>query len=208
MTADGGEIWSAELGCTLVHILGGMVGDFTIEYTIKGHTCNPVHTWSKFGLMVAQDMDPNTPYVFAQASLPGNDDVAVNEKGVKLVTRPERGGAAAPGSGGWAPLEWPLTHKLVRKSDLFTASVSRDSGITYESIAANDKRDNTTLELEDPVVAGFALCGKGSVGGVATATVVRVKINGEISIGVEPSGKLATSWGASKSDRSSTQKLQ
>ena len=194
ITADGGEIWTSEIGCSLVYIVGGLSGDFTVEFTVTGHTCEPVHTWSKFGPMVAQELDPNTPYVFLQASLPSNDKVAVEEKGVKIVTRPDQGGVAAPGSGGWAPLEWPLTHKFVREGDTFTASVSPDGGKNYQSIAVDDKLDNTTLVFTDPVVVGFALCGKGGIGAEAIATVVDIKINGEDAIAVESAGKLVTTW--------------
>ena len=198
VTADGGEIWTSEVGCSLMNLVGGLSGDFTIEFTITGHTCEPVHTWSKFGPMVAQELDPNTPYVFLQASLPSNDTVAVEEKGVKMVTRPEQGGVAAPGSGGWAPLEWPLTHKFVREEDTFTASVSLDGGKNYQSIAVDDKLDNTTLVFTDPVVVGFALCGKGGIGAEAVATVVDIKINGENALAVGPDGKLAATWAGLK----------
>ena len=198
LTAHGGEIWGAELGCTLVYIKGGLSGDFTLEYTITEHTCEPVHTWSKFGAMVAQEVDPNTPYVFVVASLPSNDDAAVNQMGVKIVSRPEQGGEASPGSGGWVPLQWPMTHKLVREGDVFTASLSLDGGKTYESIAFGDKLDNTELKITDPVVVGFALCGKGLVGGTGIATVVDIKINGRKAFAVEPAGKLSTTWAGRK----------
>ena len=198
LTAHGGEIWTSEIGCSLMNLVGGLSGDFTVEFTVTGHTCEPVHTWSKFGIMVAQELDPNTPYVFLQASLPSNDDVAVKEKGVKMVSRPEQGGVAAPGSGGWAPLEWPLTHKFVREVDTFTASVSVDGGKNYESIAVDDKEDNKTLVLTDPIVVGFALCGKGVIDATAIATVVDIKINGENALAVDSAGKLSATWAGLK----------
>lgn len=194
ITADGGEIWTSEIGCSLVYIVGGLSGDFTVEFTVTDHTCEPVHTWSKLGFMVAQELDPNTPYVYLLASLPSNDTVAVEEKGVKMITRPDQGGVAAPGSGGWVPLEWPMTHKLVREGDTFTGSLSLDGGKTYQSIAMGDKLDNTTLVFTDPVVAGFALCGKGTIDAEAIATVVDIKINGENALAVESAGKLVTTW--------------
>ncbi|MFQ6043652.1 MAG: hypothetical protein ACE5PV_22590 [Candidatus Poribacteria bacterium] len=33
-----------------------------------------------------------------------NNATAVNDKGTKLITRPQRGGKAGPGSNGWTPL--------------------------------------------------------------------------------------------------------
>ncbi len=198
VTAHGGEIWSEGLGCTLVHIKERFSGDFTIEYTITDHICEPVHTWSKFGAFIAQEITPETPYVFVQASLASNDDVAVNEKGVKITVRPEINGVATPGSGGWVPLQWPMTHKLVREGDIFTASLSLDGGKTYESIAMGDKFDNTTLAFADPVFVGFALCGKGLVGGTAVATVVDIKVNGKNALAVKPADKLTTAWGLIK----------
>lgn len=198
LTAHGGEIWSAELGCTLVYIKDRFSGDFTIEYTITEHTCDPVHKWSKFGVMICQEIDPNTPYMFVVASLPSNDEEAVNTLGVKIVSRPEQGGEASPGGGGWVPLEWPMTHKLVREGNLFTASLSLDGGKTYESIAFGDKLDNVEVNLTDPVFMGFALCGKGLVAGTGVATVVDIKIDGKNALAVEPDNDLITTWAGVK----------
>jgi hypothetical protein len=194
ISATGGDIWSGKLGCTLVY-LEGVVGDFTIEYTIEEHTTDPPTTWSKCGAMVAQDIEPDTPYVFLQSTC-SNDPVAVNDKGTKLISRPQRGGAAGPSSNGWTPLKWPVTYKLVREKDLFTASVSFDGGKTYQSIAdpADGKEDHVTLELKDPVILGIAINGHNSGQTTGTATVTDIKINGKNAFAVEPTGKLAVTW--------------
>ena len=108
ITAKGGDIWGNKLGCTLAYIKG-VVGDFTVQYTVEEHTGDPPTTWTKVGVMVAQDIKVDTPYVFL-ASMPSNDKTALNDKGTKLVTRAERGGGAGPGSNGWAPLKLSLIH--------------------------------------------------------------------------------------------------
>lgn len=198
ITATGGDIWSNKLGCTLAYIDGGLSGNFTIEYTIVEHTGEPSTTWTKCGVMVAQAVDPETPFVFL-ASMPSNNDDAVNLKGCKLVTRPEWAGEASPGSDGFAPLQWPVTYKLVREGDLFTASVSFDGGASYQSIAAGDKLDNTTLALDDPVVVGIAINGHNAGATTGTATVVDIKVNGQDVISaVDSAGKLVKTWAALK----------
>ncbi len=196
LSATGGDVWSNKLGCTLVYIDGGLSGDFTIEYTIVEHTGEPPTTWTKCGVMIAEAVDPETPYVFL-ASMPSNEEVALNDKGCKLVTRPEWAGEASPGSNGFAPLQWPVTYKVVREGDLFTASVSFDGGATYESIAvpADEKEDNTTLALPDPVVVGIAINGHNAGATTGTATVVDIKINGQdVLTAVDPNGKMAAKW--------------
>ena len=49
--------------------------------------------------MVAQELDPETPYVFIQSAC-SNDPTALNDKGSKIITRLEKGGAAGPGNNG------------------------------------------------------------------------------------------------------------
>ncbi len=195
ITATGGDIWSNKLGCTLVYIEGGLSGDFTIEYTIEEHTGDPPTTWTKVGIMVAEAVDPETPYVF-MASMPSNEEVALNDKGCKLVTRPEWAGGASPGSNGFAPLTWPVTYKIVREGDLFTASVSFDRGQSYVSVEnpAEDKTDNTTLAIPDPVVVGIAINGHNAGATTGTATVTNFMINGSLVTAVEPVGKMSTTW--------------
>jgi hypothetical protein len=198
ITATGGDIWSNKLGCTLAYIDGGLSGNFTIEYTIVEHTGEPPTTWTKCGVMVAQAVDPETPYVFL-ASMPSNDETALNDKGCKLVTRSEWAGDAGPGSNGFAPLQWPVTYKLVREGELFTASLSFDGGATYQSIAAGDKVDNTTLALDDPVVVGIAIAGHNAGATTGTAEVVDIKVNGQDVISaVDSAGKLVRTWAALK----------
>ena len=194
ITAKGGDIWGNKLGCTLVY-LDGVVGDFTIEYTIEEHTADPPTTWSKCGAMVAQDIEPDTPYVFL-ASMPSNDPTALNDKGCKIISRPERGGDAGPGSDGFAPLKWPVTYKLVREGDLFTASVSFDRGATWQSIAApeHDKTDNQTVAFKDPVILGIAINGHNNGQSTGKAKVTNIKIIGGGVTSVEPTEKLSTTW--------------
>ena len=200
ISSTGGDLWSNKLGITLAYIDGGISGDFTIQYTIEKHTSDPSATWSKCGVIVMQALDPDTPYVFLQSTC-SNNDVAVNDKGTKFITRPQYGGEAGPGSNGWAPLRWPVTYKVVREGDLFTASVSFDRGKTFESIAnpAEGKEDNTTLELEDPVILGIAASGdEDGITITTTATVTDVFINGINAFAVEPASKLVTTWSALK----------
>ncbi len=199
ITSTGGDIWSEKVGCTLVYLDGGWTGDFTIEYTIEEHTAEPPLTWSKCGVMVAQTLDPQTAYVFIQ-SAPSNEDAARNNKGAKIITRPDYGGTAAPGSDGWAPLEWPVTYRMTREGDLFSVWVSIDGGKTFETIenpiADPPKETTSTLALTDPVVLGFALNGNEANGAISTATakIVNIKINGENAYAVDVVGKLATTW--------------
>ena len=54
--------------------------------------------------MVAQDIKADTPYIFL-AYMPSNNGTALKDKGTKLVTHAEKGGAAGLGSNGWAPLK-------------------------------------------------------------------------------------------------------
>ena len=149
--------------------------------------------------MIAEAIDPETPFVFL-ASMPSNEEVALTLKGCKLATRPEWAGDASPGSDGFAPLQWPVTYKVVRQGDLFTASVSFDGGATYQSVAnpAAEKLDNTTLALPDPVVVGIAINGHNAGATTGTAKVVDIKINGVDAFGevsaVKPAGKLVTTW--------------
>jgi len=203
ITAKGGDIWSNLLGCTLVYI-PGVVGDFTIEYTIEEHTGDPPTTWTKCGVMVAQDTEPDTPYVFL-ASMPSNEEVALNDKGCKLVTRAERGGDASPGSNGWAPLQWPVTYKMVREGDLFTCSLSFDGGATWQSVADpdDDKEDNTTVAFAEPVVVGIAINGHNAGQTTGTARIGNVKITGGgvvpiVPDPVEPVGKVSITWATVK----------
>jgi len=198
ITATGGDIWGNLLGCTLAYI-PGVVGDFTIEYTIEEHTGDPPTTWTKVGAMVAQDIELDTPYVF-MASMPSNDETALNDKGCKLVSRPERGGDAGPGSNGFAPLQWPVTYKMVREGDLFTCSLSFDGGATWQSVENPDegKTDNATVEFTDPVVLGIAIAGHNAGATTGTATVTDIKISGGGVTPVEPAGKLSTTWATLK----------
>ena len=193
ISATGGDIWGNKLGCTLAYIEGGLSGDFTIEYTIEEHTGDPPTTWTKCGVMIAEAIDPETPYVF-MASMSSNDATALNDKGCKIVSRPEWGGDAGPGSNGFAPLEWPVTYKVTREGDLFTASVSFDGGQNYESIAAGDKLDNVELALPDPVVVGIAINGHNAGVTTGTAKVIDIKIDGVNTFAVDSAGKLATTW--------------
>lgn len=80
--ATGGDIWGAKLGCTYVHLKKPVRGDFTIVYTIEEHTTEPATTWSKCGVKVAQELDPETPYVFIQSAC-SNDPTALRDKGSK-----------------------------------------------------------------------------------------------------------------------------
>jgi hypothetical protein len=200
ISSTGGDLWSNKLGITLAYIDGGISGDFTIQYTIEEHTSEPSAVWSKCGVIVMQDIDPDAPYVFLQSTC-SNNDTAVNDKGTKWITRPQYGGEAGPSSNGWAPLKWPVTYKVVREGDLFTASVSLDGGKTFESIAdpGDGKEDNTTLELEDPVILGIAASGdEDGLTITTTATVTDIFINGVNAFAVEPASKLATTWSALK----------
>lgn len=198
LSATGGDIWGNMLGCTLVYI-DGITGDFTIEYTIEEHTGEPPTTWTKVGAMVAQDTEPDTPYVFL-ASMPSNEPTALNDKGCKIVSRPERGGDAGPGSDGFAPLQWPVTYELVREGDVFTGSVSFDGGTTWQSIAApeHDKTDNSTVEFAESVVLGIAINGHNSGQTTGTATVTNISITGGGVTAVEPAEKLSTTWATLK----------
>ncbi|HIE26853.1 TPA: hypothetical protein EYP66_06165 [Candidatus Poribacteria bacterium] len=198
VTAKGGDIWGNLLGCTLVYI-PGVAGDFTIQYTVEEHTGDPPTTWTKVGAMVAQDIEPDTPYVFL-ASMPSNDPTALNDKGCKIISRPERGGGAGPGSDGFAPLQWPVTYKLVREGDLFTGSLSFDGGKTWQSIAApeHDKTDNQTVVFEDPVILGIAINGHNAGQTTGTAKITNIKITGGGVTPVEPAGKASTTWAAVK----------
>jgi hypothetical protein len=196
ISATCGDIWSNKLGCTLAYIEGGWKGDFTIEYTIEKHTTDPPTTWSKCGVMIAQEIDPETPYVFLQSTC-SNDPTAVNDKGTKIITRPTRGGDAAPGSNGWTPLKWPVTYKVTREGDLFTAWVKPAGAKDFVSVEnkAEGKEGTSTLALEDPVVLGIAINGHNPGGGTTgTAKVVDIKINGKYVFAVEPADKLATTW--------------
>lgn len=200
ISSTGGDLWGNNLGITLAYVDEGIYGDFTIQYTIVEHTSDPSAVWSKCGVMIMQDLEPDTPYVFLQSTC-SNNDVALNDKGTKFITRPQRGGAAGPGSNGWAPLEWPVTYKVVREGDVFTASVSFDGGKTLESIAnpAEGKEDNTTVELEDPVILGIAASGDEDGAPITTtATVIDILINGVNTFAVEPDSKLVTTWSALK----------
>lgn len=194
ISSTGGDLWSNQLGITLAYVK--ISGDFTMRYTIEEQTTEPSAVWGKCGAIVMQDLEPDSPYMFIQSTC-SNNDVAVNDKGTKIITRPQRGGEAGPGSNGWAPLTWPVTYKLVREGDLFTASVSLDRGKTFESIAnpAEGKEDNTTLALEDPVILGIAASGdEDGMPITTTATVTNVFINGINAFAVEPGSKLTTTW--------------
>jgi hypothetical protein len=195
ISATGGDVWSNKLGCTLAYIDGGWEGDFTIEYTIEEHTSAPATTWSKCGVMIAQDLDPETPYVFLQ-STSSNDPTAVNDKGTKIITRTDRGGGAGPGSNGWTPLKWPVTYKVTREDHLFTAWVKPAGAKDFVSVEdqADGKAGDSTLALQDPVVLGIAINGHNSGGSTGTAKVVNIRINGENVFAVESTGKLATKW--------------
>ncbi len=203
ITATGGDIWGGKLGCTLVYLTDPWTGDFTIEYTIEEHTAEPPVTWSKGGIMIAQEIDPETAYVFVQSTT-SNNETALNDKGTKIITRAERGGDASPGSNGLTPLQWPVTYKIVRTGDLFTVSVSFDGGSTYQSVAVPDegKEDNTTVVFQDPVFIGFALNGniENDIASTATAKIVDIKINGGLITAVEPGGKITSTWAELKTD--------
>jgi len=195
--ATGGDIWGAKLGCTYVHLKKPIRGDFTIVYTIEEHTTEPATTWSKCGVMVAQELDPETPYVFIQSAC-SNDPTALNDKGSKIITRLEKGGAAGPGSNGWTKLKWPVTYKFVRKKDKFTASVSFDRGKTFKSIAAGDKKDVSSIVFTDPVYVGIAINGHNGGATTGTAKVIDIFLNDQDTFPVELVGKLGSVWGQIK----------
>lgn len=201
ISTKGGDLWSGNLGITLVYIEGGISGDFTIQYTIEEHITDPSAIWGKCGVIVMQDLEPDSPYVFLMSTC-SNNATALNDKGTKLITRSQRGGEAGPGSNGWTPLKWPVTYKLVREGDLFTASVSFDRGKTFESIAdpADGKEDHTTLELEDPVILGIAASGdEDGIPITTTATITDIFINGKNALAVvKPAGNLESTWGKIK----------
>jgi len=199
ITAVGGEIWHGKLGCMFVHVKGGLSGNFTLEYTVTEHTATPPQDWAKLGILLLRELDQSSPYLFIQGSLPSNTDPG-DARGVRLFSREQPDGDVGTGvSGiGWTPMEWPMTHKLVREGDLFTASISLDGGKTYESITDGANLDNIEFQMDDPVIVGLALCGKGNDGITATATIVDIKIDGKDAMAVKPSGKLTTAWGAIK----------
>jgi len=204
LTVEGGEIWDGELGCTFVHVKGGLSGDFTVEYTITEHTTfeDTPGNWSKCGLLLLRELDPSTAYLFMQASLPSNrPDPSF---GARLIGRKTPGVNVEihAGGTGWLPLEWPMTHKMVREGDVFTASISLDGGKTYESIDDGvGSLDNVEFAFENPMIVGFALSGNLHDGKLvkATATVVDILINGANALAVQPAGKLATQWAHLKS---------
>ncbi len=194
VTADGGEIWDAKLGATIALIKGGLSGDFTLEYTITEHTNEPPHQWSKFGVLLLTELDPESAYFYVQASLASNRLDPTN--GARIIGRDAPGINVNIGRAGtgWLPLEWPMTHKLVREGDVFTASISMDGGKTYESLDNGlGSLDNVEFAFDDPIVIGFALCGKGD-NGHATATAVDIMINGKNAMAVRSAGKLLTTW--------------
>ena len=193
ISATGGDIWSNKLGCTYAHLKDPVKGDFTIMYTIEEHTTDPATTWSKCGVMIAQELDATTPYVFIQSAC-SNHPEALNDKGTKIITRPDKGGAAGPGSNGWTKLKWPVTYKFVRKCDKFTASVSFDRGNNFESIAALDKLDNSEIVFNDPVYVGIAINGHNAGQTTGTVTVTDIFLDGQDTFAVEAAGKLATTW--------------
>lgn len=193
LTAVGGEIYSGKLGCIFVHVKGGLSGDFTFEYTITEHTATPPQDWAKLGILLLKELDPSSPYVFIQASLPSNSDPG-DVRGVRIFGRSQPDGDAVPGGKGWTPMQWPMTHKLVRKGDMFTASISLDGGKTYESIADGANLDNIEFQFDDPMIVGLALCGKGNFGVTATATVTDIRINGKNALAVGATGKLTSTW--------------
>ncbi|MCH8296086.1 hypothetical protein IH992_33835, partial [Candidatus Poribacteria bacterium] len=194
-SATGGDIWSNKLGCTYVHLKDPIKGDFTIVYTIEEHTTDPATTWSKCGVMIAQELDPMTPYIFIQSTC-SNHPEALNDKGTKIISRPDKGGAAGPGSNGWTKLKWPVTYKFVRKGDKFTASVSFDRGKNFESIEdkPDGKLDNSEVILKDPVYVGIAINGHNAGQTTGTATVTNIFLNDQDTFAVEAGGKLTTTW--------------
>ncbi len=204
LTVEGGEIWNGKLGCTFVHIKGGLSGDFTIEYTITEHFTDDdtPGNWSKLGLLLLRELDPSTAYLFMQASLPSNrPDTSY---GARLIGRrqPSINVEIHAGGTGWLPLEWPMTHKMVREGDVFTASVSLDGGKTYESIDDGvGSLDNVEFAFDDPMIVGFALSGNLHDNKLvkATGTVVDILINGANALAVQPAGKLVTQWAHLKS---------
>ena len=195
--ATGGDIWGGKLGCTLVYMEEKIRGNFDIQYTIEEHTTDPPTTWSKCGVMVCEELDPGTPYVFIQSAC-SNHDTALNDKGTKIITRPTKGGDAGPGSNGWTKLKWPVTYKFVRKGDLFTASVSFDRGKKFQSIEAGDKLDTSKVKLTDPVIVGIAINGHNSGATTGTATVTDIFLDGFDTFAVEAEDKLAVVWGELK----------
>ena len=193
ISATGGDIWGNKLGCTYAHLSELIHADFTYVYTIEEHTTDPATTWSKCGVMVAQELDPTTPYIFVQSTC-SNHPEALNDKGTKIISRPAQGGAAGPGSNGWTKLKWPVTYRFVRKGDKFTASVSFDRGENFESIAALDKLDNAEVIFDDPVYIGIAINGHNAGQTTGTATVTDIFLNDQDTFPVEPAGKLTTTW--------------
>ena len=155
---------------------------------------DPPTTWSKCGVMVAQELDPETPYVFIQSAC-SNDPTALNEKGTKIITRLKKGEGAGPGSNGWTKLKWPVTYKFVRKKDKFTASVSFDRGKTFKSIEAGDKKDFSSIVFDDPVYVGIAINGHNGGATTGTAKVTDILLNNQDTFPVQPVGKLSSVWG-------------
>lgn len=195
ITAAGGEFWDAKLGGTLALFKGGLSGDFTLEYTITDHTNDPPNDWAKFGVMILEELDPEAAFVYVQASLPSNRPGP--DYGARIIGRRVPGDKVDIGRGdtGFLPLTWPMTHKLVRSGDVFTASISMDGGATYESLADGlGSVDNVEFAFADPLIIGFAICGKDSNPGVSTATVVDIKVDGQLVTAVQSEGKLLTTW--------------
>ncbi len=195
MTAAGGEFWDAKLGGTLALFKGGLSGDFTLEYTITDHTNDPPNNWGKFGVLILEELDPDSAFVYVQASLPSNRPDP--SYGARIIGRDAPGVNVNIGRSGtgWLPLEWPMTHKLVRSGDVFTASISMDGGTTYQSLDDGaGSLDNVEFAFADPMIIGFAICGKGANPGVSTATVVDIMIDGQVITAVQSEGKLLTTW--------------
>ena len=139
--------------------------------------------------MVCEELDPDTPYIFIQSAC-SNHDNTLNDKGTKIITRLIKGGAAGPESNSWTKLKWPVTYKFVRKSDLFTVSVSFDRGKKFQSIKAGDKLDTSKVKLKDPVIVGIAINGHNSVATTGTATVTDIFLDGSDTFTVEVKDKL------------------
>ena len=144
--------------------------------------------------MMLEELDPDSAFVYVQASLPSNRPAP--DFGARIIGRTQGTDVDFNAGGtGWLPLSWPMTHKLVRSGDVFTASISMDGGKTYESLDDGaGSPDNVEFAFDNPMIIGFAICGKGADPGVSTATVVDIMINGKSAMAVKPAGKLMTTW--------------
>lgn len=186
--AGGDDIWGNADQFTFVY--QEVSGDFDAGVIV--HYVEKTNDWSKAGIMARESLEPGSRNVAALAR--GLNDLVTYQR------REQTDGSSASERITPSGAEFPVAIRLTRKGTVFTGDWSNDyandgwSGapVTRDGVTPTPPVD---LDLGDTILLGIAVTSHQA--GVITTAEVEV-IPGMGLTAVEPTGRLAATWGKIK----------